>query len=481
MKISQLFLSLFMVAAIGVVSVAQTNGEAAPKTNRFNSGVAQGTQAADASRSRQQAFEAIEKAISVLIPGGIEKGTPRQEKFKSVIESFGNGKVPDAMAALQKMSQEDPELPPAEVMMAGITFAIGESNTGTALLEESAVKHPNYPGVYMSFAQLALNTNRITDASLHVEKAAALIEAGNLSPEKRNHFLKQYFELTTGIHLRRKENQKADEALNRLQALSPNLPFYLYNKAELAFRGNQNDQALQFLAQHARATESKRLPQLTLVEWLKRVGKDDQAETLLLDTLKKNPTDAITQMVSAQMFMVKEDFPNALEALKNFEGANGGETNNSIDMKGRIAFAGGSYDRAGEHFLNLTRKKPNDASTANIYALCLVESDDPEKRKQAQEISERVASRIPNNLLALAALGYIYLKNGEQDRSRQLMGRVALSRQSTPEISFFLSHWLIENKQPDQAAQILRQVVDFKGLFLYRSAARKLLASLPGK
>ena len=150
-------------------------------------------------------------------------------------------------------------------------------------------------------------------------------------------------------------------------------------------------------------------------------------------------------------------------------------------MKGRIAFAGGSYDRAGEHFLDLTRKKPNDASTANIYALCLVESDDPEKRKQAQEISERVASRIPNNPLALAALGYIYLKNGEQDRSRQLMGRVALSRQSTPEISFFLSHWLIENKQPDQAAQILRQVVDFKSLFLYRSVARKLLAGLPGK
>jgi hypothetical protein len=61
------------------------------------------------------------------------------------------------------------------------------------------------------------------------------------------------------------------------------------------------------------------------------------------------------------------------------------------------------------------------------------------------------------------------------------MANVAMTRQTTPEISFFLSHWLNENGQSDKAAEILQQTIDSKGLFLYRSAARKLLASIKGK
>ena len=53
-----------------------------------------------------------------------------------------------------------------------------------------------------------------------------------------------------------------------------------------------------------------------------------------------------------------------------------------------------------------------------------------------------------------------------------------MSRQATPEISYFLANWLIETGQADQAANILKQALNTKGLFLYRSASRKLLTSL---
>jgi len=321
------------------------------------------------------------------------------------------------------MSAEDPNLPPAEVMMAGLTFAVGDNKTGLALLETSAVKHPEYPGVYLSFAQVAINTNRITDASLHADRTARLIESGNLSPERKKHFLKQYYEIATSIFLRRKQNEQANGMLEELQAVSPNLPFYFYSKAELAFRDGNNDSALQFLKQHATAIESKRLPELTLVDWLKNTGKGGLA-------------------------------------------------------KGRIAFAGLSYDAAAEHFRNLSKMAPKDASSANILALCLIESDDPEKKKQALQISQRVASTMTGNTLAVASLAYIYLKNGEAEKSKQLMQRVAMSRKATPEISYFLANWLIENGQPDQAANLLKQALNAKGLFLYRSASLNLLASL---
>ena len=433
---------------------------------------------ADQAARAQQAVEKIERAIAILVPGGVKDGTPRKQQIAEVIDSFLKGQARDAMDGFEKMTAEDASLPPAKVLMAGLTFAVGDSQAGLALLESSAVKHPDYPGVYLSFAQVAINSNRITDASLHIEKTAQLIEAGNLTPQWRSHFLKQYYEVATSVYLRRKKNQEANATLEQLQALSPNLPFYFFSKAELAFRDGKNDVALQFLKQHGTAIESKRLPELTLVDWLKNTGKDEDAKSLLLQTRQQNPKDTRAQMMTAQMYMAGEDFPNALTAIGSFEQANGGETKQSLDMKGRIAFAGLSYDSAAEHFKKLAS---NDASSANILALCLVESDDPEKRKQAIQISQQVASRMTSNPLALGSLAYIYLKNGEKEKSGQLMQRVVLSRQTTPEISYFLANSLIENGQSDQAAKILKQVVNAKGLFLYRSASRKLLASLEAK
>lgn len=473
-KTIAIFASVVLFAASAANLNAQTgtgqSGAAPEQPNRFQAG------AEDNARA-QKAMESIEKAIAVLIPGGIVEGTPRKEKFAAVIDSFTKGQARDAMDALEKMSAEDPNLPPADVLMAGLTFAVGDNKSGIALLESSAIKHPNYPGVYLSFAQIAINTNRITDASLHADKTARLIESGNLSPERKKHFLKQYYEIATSIFLRRKQNKEASEMLEELQAVSPNLPFYFFSKAEIAFRNDNNDAALQFLKQHAVATESKQLPELTLVDWLKNSGKNGPAQDLLLKTRQQNPKDAATQMMAAQMFLSKEDFPNALMALKTFEEING-ETARSLDMKGRISFAGLSYDVAAEHFLNLTKKAPKDASSANILALCLVESDDPDKKRQAMQISQRVASTMTGNKLAVASLAYIYLKNGETEKSKQLMQRVAMSRQATPEISYFLANWLIETGQPDQAANILKRALNAKGLFLYRSASRELLASL---
>ncbi|QEG25114.1 tetratricopeptide repeat protein [Mariniblastus fucicola] len=474
MKLLQVTVILFVAAVSSGISWGQIGDQATQEpaqANRFENSV-------DQSARAQRALENIEKAIAVLIPGGIEPGSPRQKNFAAVIESFAKGQARDAMDALEKMATEDANLPPAEVVMAGLTFAVGDNKSGMVLLESGAIKHADYPGVYLSFAQIAINAGRLTDASLHADKTARLIETGNLSPERKSHFLKQYFEIATSIHLRRKQDEKAQEMLAQLQNVAPNLPFYLRSKAELAFRAGQNDQALQFLKQYATATESKRLPELTLVDWTKNSGKDEAAKELLLNTIQQHPSDATAHMMAAQMHMAGEDFPNALMSLKKFEDLNGEETQQSLDMKGRIAFAGLSYELAAEHFRKLSQLTPNDPSSANILALCLIESDDPELQKQAMQISQRVASRMSGNTLALASLAYIYLKNGEKEKSQQLMQRVAVSRQATPEVSYFLANWLVENGQAEQAANILQQALDSKGLFLYRSASRKMLSRL---
>ena len=426
----------------------------------------------------KRATENVRQAISVLIPGGIVEGTERKAQLDAVIDKFGRGLARDAMEDLKRICAADSELPPPEIIMAGLTFAIGDNKSGIALLENGATRFPDYPGVYLSFAQLALNAGRVTDASLHADKTASLLESTEFTAAQKEHFLKQYYEIAASIFSRRKQDAQANEMLERLQAVTPDRPFYFFSKAELAFRAGDSDTALEFLKKHAKSIDSKNLPELTLVDWLKNTGKTDPAEKLLIDTVASNPGDAPAHMMIARMYLANENFPAASDAIRSFEKLNKGETNQSIDIKGRIAFAGGNYELAEAHFRSLNARTRNDLSTQNIYALSLIESKDPKDQQLARQFSGRVVDRMQNNPLALASLGYICLKTGESELAGKLMQTAVMNRPKTPEISFLLANWLIETNQKDQAKLILQEAVDAKGLFLYRSAARRLLATL---
>lgn len=473
-----LFAALAAVLAFSfphMTAVAQTGPAVGPGNATADNRTPE--QIADDAERGQAAVESVLKSISVLVPGGLDDGSSRKEKIAVAIEMFRRGKIANTMREFKDLALIDPELPPADVMMAGLTFAIGDNQSGLALLEKSAAKHPDYPGVYLSFAQLALNSNRVADASVHMEKTASLLQSGKLTANQQSHFRKQYFEIMTGIYLRRGQNDLAENSLAQLQEIEPDLPFYLYSKAELAFKKENRDEALQFLKQHALATESKKLPETTMIEWLEATGNNSEAEAYLLDTLQKNPDSAQVQFMAAQLFVSKEDFARALLAIDKFESIQG-QTPASIDMKGRMHFAGQNYELAEASFAELTQRQPRDANFKNVYALCLIESDDPEKQQLARQTSEQIVRRLPQNRLAVAALGYIYLRLGQVEEAGKFLRPVAMAPNNSPEISYFVARWLYETGKSADAEKILEMALETKSLFLYRSASRKLMQEI---
>jgi hypothetical protein len=112
--------SLLFLACVCGLCPAQDDSAPTPGNNRFESGTNQA--AVDARNQRTLAN--IEKAISVLIPGGIQEGTPRKEKLAAIIESYANGQARDAMDSLEKLTAEDSNLPPAQILMAGLTLLL---------------------------------------------------------------------------------------------------------------------------------------------------------------------------------------------------------------------------------------------------------------------------------------------------------------------------------------------------------------------
>lgn len=469
-----IFRNVAILTLVLTSSLSAQIGSAQNSANeRSDTDTAQAQKTAQGDRAKQL----LEKAVTVLCPGGLA-GSVRKEQIGNAIDQFLSGKIPDTLQTLKGLNAKDPETPPAEFLLAGFWFAVGESDRGIAGLEQNAVENPDYPGVYLSFAQLALNDNRISDAALNAEKTQKLVSQSDLPAPWREHFIKQYYEIVANIHMRRKQSAEADMALERLQKVKPDLPFYFLNKAKLRFAAGQYSQTIQFLDQYANSIGSKQLPELSLVGWFRDQGKSEEARQLLLSTINKHPNDTDSLMMAAEMYVAEEDFAKTLETIERFEKANGGETIKTIDMKGRIAFAGLSYDVAAGHFRTLASRDSKNANNATVLALSLIESDDPEKRKEAQLILKQVVTRLPKNSLAIASLGYAFMKNGETKNATEAMRRVALARQGSSEVSWFLASWLAEQGKNQDAIKLLTNAVEVKGFFLYRTAARKLLAKL---
>lgn len=432
-----------------------------------------GQQAAPSARDRRIAG-AITGAINVLIPGGIGANPKREAGFATAVSMFQRGQAKDTLDHLEKMCKEDPELPPAKMLLAGLTFSVGDNNSGIALLEKCATENTEYPGIYLSFAQLALNSGRVTDAVAHSEKTRRLLNESKFSAAQQNLFQKQYLEILTGIFLRRQQYDQASTVLDQIQAIEADLPFYLYTKAEIEFRNDNFDQTLALLGKRAEKLGSSQLPEITLIEWFRKDRQQERSEKLLGETLEKNPEVAELHLMTASLQLGKEQFPAALVSVRKFEKLKA-ETVASLDIKARVAFAGQSYDVAESHFKTLIDRVPSDLSFRNIYALCLIESEDPEKKKEALKISQQVASRLTRNPLAIATLGYILLKAGNKQGASQIMSRIAATQGGSPEVTYLIAQWQYELGQKETASKLLEKAVKVNSLFLYRSAAKGLL------
>ena len=284
-SIFQNFACIILLVSSAAPALAQDDPPNSSALDRFNSGASEVPDEARDNRAR----DSVETAIKVLIPGGITEGSPREEQIKIAIDAFLTGDAAKSLETLKALKSTDAEMPPAEFLLAGLSFAVGDNKSGAVLLERNAVQHPDYPGIYLSFAQLAINDNRITDASVHAEKTQRLINDSNFPETWRKHFIKQYYEITITIHLSRKETDAADLALKRLQGAEPDLPFYFLSRAKLAFQVGENTPAIDYLTKYGEVTGLKRLPELTLATWLRKRGKIDDAKQLLIDTVAKHP------------------------------------------------------------------------------------------------------------------------------------------------------------------------------------------------
>lgn len=134
---------------------------------------------------------------------------------------------------------------------------------------------------------------------------------------------------------------------------------------------------------------------------------------------------------------------------------------------------GGRHDAALGLYNQVLDQQPDHALAMNNVAW-LLRDREPQK---ALVLAERAVELQPN-FATRDTLGVILLKVGQSERAMQILQQAFAEQPQSPDIRYHLAMALMSQGQPNQARELLQEVIDSDSMFAERNQAEVLLIRL---
>ena len=425
----------------------------------------------------QRVFEVLFTELDNMIPGDFSEDLETRQAIEDAVTAFQLKDINRVRSIFKEQAARNKNFPPPDLLLASLSYAVQDAQSGLVLLERAAIASPDYPGVYLALARLAINQGRISDSLALLEKCERINQSADIEDFVREHYDQQLLDGLTDVAMRQERYDDARQYLEQIRATTPKNAKVLMVSAELEFRQNNIEKSQEYLQSLKSEFPATRPPESILATWYQRTGNQPDAEKWIRKAASKYAEDPQVQLEFASWAVNEEDFPTASSAIIKAE-KKAGETPFSQNLKGKIAFCNRAYGIAEAHYRAIAQQQPNNFDAVNMYALSLIESNDPKKQQLAREIAARNFRALPENLVAQAALGYVELKLGETEQAKAILTRAARTPGTAPEIDYFLAALLAKMGETQQAKLVVESALKNKGLFLYRSASQQLLDEL---
>ena len=419
------------------------------------------------------------KELDTLVPGEQAEGSPAAESLHAAVDAVMNRKADMAFVILEQAVTSNPEFPPAELLMAGLSFAAKDQRNGLQYLRKAAIKNPEHPAVYAAYGRMASGTNRSVDAKVHFEKLFNLLS--DVKDEAAlQHYQNEYLEGMSQAAAQLEDFKLSRELAGQLLERKPGNTNALQLLAKVAFEEGNLSEAATNLAKIREKNPETRAPEALIGTWFVQKNQPEKAVAWYNKLPAAYPNDASVQLEYAVWALTQEKVEAAAEAIAKAEAIDA-PTLATRNLKGKIAFFQRKYDDAVEIYKALHEEFPANSEVSNMYVLSMIESSSAANKALANELANANLQKKPNNRILLATLGYVRLKTlGVNEQLTSIFAKVNQTRdRRTPEVDYFLASFLKEAGDTQNALKVLQQASQFSGLFLYRKQADQMRQALP--
>lgn len=411
-----------------------------------------------------------------------------QAAVQASLQALQQGKMEEAINLLQAESSKNPELPPAQLLLASICLQTNNGRPARILIEQAVKNIPGDPEAYIILARLNLQNGNITEANLLFLQANAILAkfTGN-EKRKQNMQLainvglaqvnvarenyRQAIALLTTVLSADRENQGAWELLGMVYFQDGNVTNAAKSFAQLKAL---NPQSLQAEARIAALYQQK--------------GDDAKMREYLASALRAAPSDVNVHLVAAQLMMQTKNVAQAAQYADRavqLDASNLG----ALLLRGTIAMFQDQYTIAETNF-----KKAFDISSSNFQAvnglaMSMSAQTDAQgkpiadKMKKAEEYAVMNLRAFDKNPTAYATAAWVLYNKGDYPSALQRLQEAMqlANRQLSEDSAFFLAAiWSKagNDEQKKQAKEILSKLVESDAQFMMRKKAEDLNRTL---
>ena len=421
--------------------------------------------------------EQLMTSLDELVPGEFNEESDLKNILKLSTDAFSRGDLEEAFKQLKRANEYDQDSPPARLMMAAMYFATGKRAEARTVLEAAAVQDGEYPGVFLAFARMAVNENRVADAEALYEKSERLISAKNWNADQMKRFRVDLKDGLVDVAIKQKRYENAVVYLEDLGKLMPDNAKVPYRLGEIAFNQGRVKEAQKHLAKARELQPESEPVEMTIARWYSRKGVKKDTEYWIGLAVEKNPNDPLVLTEFAKWRFQNNEMEQGIEAIDRAMEA-GGDADLLSLLRGQVNFALGNYDEATKALSQLHQKRPGVFEYTHMLALSLIESEDDQKRAKALDLARINVQLHSKNQLALAAYGWVQFRLGNLQQAQQALQQASTTNQLNAETAYYMACLLANVGRNQQAMDLLNGALQSEGFILYRRQAEVLKQKL---
>lgn len=408
--------------------------------------------------------------LDVVVPEATVPQTKAAASLDEALGRFREGKIDDCLRLLRSAAWLQPELPPGRLMLARLFLGANRIPEARANLEQTAAEHPDDPGTYLSFGQLALAEGRLTDALLHFDKAQTLAASKSVGEQARRYVQIQGSAGRAAVAERRQDWETARLALEAWLKLEPKNGKARQRLGRALFHLDRQGEAHEQFTQAVKDDDTLE-PAAISMGWLyHRSGDAEKAAEWMERAVESAPDDAAARF-SYATWLLEQDRPE--EARPHAEAAEklDPESRPAKILRGQIARALKQYAEAEQIFQSLHQAAPADFVAGNLLARALADQDGEASRRRALELATVNLRQYPKSPEAVSTLGWANYRFGNLDEAERALQAAASSGQVSSETAYYLARLLAERGRTEEVKALLKSAVESPGIFVYRTAA----------
>jgi tetratricopeptide (TPR) repeat protein len=399
-------------------------------------------------------------------------------EVKEAIKRFEKRDFDACLAQLAKARKSHPELPPADALFAKLAFLSNQGPLIRPALERAVAADPQHPEVYILFGNLALAESRLTDSSLHFEKAKALAAAAERwTAEQRGRFERLCDQGCAQLAESRGDWKGARASLEGWLKQEPANAAARHRLGRALFGLRQYDPAYEELEKACKADPTLQPAAVTMGWLFTAMGNLSKAGEWIGYAAKTGPESLAVQLGVAAWLVEQgrgDEAQSHIDAAAKLDP----KSSEVKNLMGLAARERRDLAHAEQIFQAMADESPADAWPRNQLALVLAEQNDPAKRKRALDLAELSVRQNSKAADSLATLGTVDYRLGRHEDAQKLLEAVVASGKGSSDAAYILARVRAARGQADAVPKLLKLALSTTGIFIDRKDAQEWLDRL---